>query len=115
VIGSSAVAVELAQAFARLGSRVTILARHTLFFHEDPLIGEMLEKAFAAEGIAVKIFAQAQSVVFSKKKEKQRKKKRIGNEFVVATNRGEFRGEKLLVATGRAPNTAGLDLDRIAS
>jgi mercuric reductase len=113
VIGSSAVAVELAQAFARLGSRVTILARHTLFFHEDPLIGEMLETAFAAEGIAVKIFAQAQSVVFSKKKEKQRKKKRIGNEFVVATNRGEFRGEKLLVATGRAPNTAGLDLDRI--
>ena len=113
VIGSSAVAVELAQAFARLGSRVTILARHTLFFHEDPLIGEMLETAFAAEGIAVRIFAQAQSVVFSKKKEKQRKKKRIGNEFVVATNRGEFRGEKLLAATGRAPNTAGLDLDRI--
>ena len=100
VIGSSAVAVELAQAFARLGSKVTILARHTLFFHEDPLIGEMLETAFAAEGIEVKIFAQE-------------KKKKIGNEFVVATNRGELRGEKLLVATGRAPNTAGLDLDRI--
>ncbi|MCP5234108.1 MAG: FAD-dependent oxidoreductase, partial [Zoogloeaceae bacterium] len=32
VIGSSVVAVELAQAFARLGSRVTILARSTLFF-----------------------------------------------------------------------------------
>jgi mercuric reductase len=104
VIGSSAVAVELAQAFARLGSKVTILARHTLFFQEDPLIGEMLETAFAAEGIEVKIFAQAHSVLFSIK---------IGNEFVVATNRGEFRGEKLLVATGRAPNTAGLDLDRI--
>src|SRR6202035_5273590 len=113
VIGSSAVAVELAQAFARLGSRVTILARHTLFFHEDPLIGETIETAFAAEGIEVKIFAQAHSVVFSKKKKTQRKKKKIGNEFVVATNRGELRGEKLLVATGRAPNTAGLDLDRI--
>ena len=113
VIGSSAVAVELAQAFARLGSRVTILARHRLLFREDPLIGEMLETAFAAEGIEVKIFAQAHSVVFGKKNKKKQKKKKIENEFIVATNRGELRGERLLVATGRAPNTAGLDLDKI--
>jgi mercuric reductase len=36
VIGSSAVASELAQAYARLGARVTILARHTLLSREDP-------------------------------------------------------------------------------
>ncbi|EKI1182449.1 FAD-dependent oxidoreductase, partial [Salmonella enterica] len=36
VIGSSVVALELAQAFARLGSQVTILARNTLFFRDDP-------------------------------------------------------------------------------
>jgi mercuric reductase len=113
VIGSSAVAVELAQAFARLGSRVTILARNTLLFREDRRIGDMLETAFAAEGIEVKIFAQVHSVVFGKKKKKKQKKKTIENEFIVATNRGEFRGEKLLVATGRAPNTASLDLDKI--
>jgi mercuric reductase len=113
VIGSSAVAVELAQAFARLGSRVTILARNTLFFREDRRIGEMLETTFAAEGIEVKIFAQAHSVVFSKKKKKKEKKKTIESEFVVTTSRGELRAEKLLVATGRAPNTAGLDLDKI--
>ncbi|PNE12599.1 MAG: mercury(II) reductase [Beijerinckiaceae bacterium] len=113
VIGSSAVAVELAQAFARLGSRVTIVARHTLFFHEDPLIGEMLDTAFAAEGIVVKIFAQAHSIVFSRKRRRKGKKKKTESEFVVTTNRGELRGEKLLVATGRAPNTAGLDLDKI--
>jgi mercuric reductase len=76
VIGSSAVAVELAQAFARLGSKVTILARHTLFFHEDPLIGEMLETAFAAEGIEVKIFAQVHSVAVSTKKKKKGKKEK---------------------------------------
>jgi len=113
VIGSSAVAVELAQAFARLGSRVTIVARHTLFFHEDPLIGEMLDTAFAAEGIEVKIYAQAHSIVFSRKRRRKGKKKKTESEFVVTTNRGELRGEKLLVATGRAPNTAGLDLDKI--
>jgi mercuric reductase len=56
--------------------------------------------------------SRSRSVAFSPKKKKKGKKKKIGNEFVVATNRGEFRGEKLLVATGRAPNTAGLDLDK---
>src|SRR6266481_1332923 len=53
VIGSSAVAVELAQAFARLGSRVTILARGTLFSREEPAIGEAVTAAFRAEGIDV--------------------------------------------------------------
>ena len=53
VIGSSVVALELAQAFARLGSKVVILARSTLFFREDPAIGEAMTAAFRAEGIEV--------------------------------------------------------------
>ena len=55
MIGSSVVAVELAQAFARLGSQVTILARSTLLFREDPILGEELTAAFRAEGIDVRI------------------------------------------------------------
>ena len=98
VIGSSVVAVELAQAFARLGSKVTILARNTLFFREDPLIGETLTQAFADEGMEVMSHTQAQSVSHER------------GEFVVMTNRGELRAEKLLVATGRAPNTTDLDV-----
>jgi mercuric reductase len=47
------VALELAQAFARLGSKVTDLARNTLFFREDPAIGEAVTAAFRAEGIEV--------------------------------------------------------------
>ncbi|MCV5951905.1 FAD-dependent oxidoreductase, partial [Escherichia coli] len=39
VIGSSVVALEIAQAYRRLGSEVTILARHTLLYREDPLLG----------------------------------------------------------------------------
>jgi mercuric reductase len=98
VIGSSAVAVELAQAYARLGSKVTIVARHTLFFREDPLIGETLAQAFAAEGIDVMPNTQARSVA------------RQNGAFVVVTNRGTLHADKLLIATGRAPNTAELDL-----
>lgn len=98
VLGSSVVAAELAQAFARLGSKVTLLARSTLFFREDPLIGETLAQAFAAEGIEVMTYTQAQLIGHRR------------GEFALVTNRGELRAEKLLVATGRGPNTANLGL-----
>lgn len=101
VIGSSVVAVELAQAFARLGSDVTILARSTLFFREDPAIGEAVTAAFGAEGILVLTHTQASDVGYAK------------DQFVLATPRGEVRADKLLVATGRAPNTRRLNLDVI--
>jgi mercuric reductase len=98
VIGSSVVAVELAQAFARLGSQVTILARSTLFFREDPAIGEAVTAAFRAEGIEVLDHTQASQVTYA------------NGEFVLATGHGEVRADKLLVATGRAPNTRSLNL-----
>ena len=99
VIGSSAVALELAQAFARLGSKVTILARNTLFFREDPAIGEAVTAAFRAEGIEVLEHTQASRVAYA------------DDEFVFTTGRGEVRADKLLVATGRAPNTRNLALE----
>ena len=99
VIGSSVVALELAQAFARLGSRVTILARDNLLSREDPAIGVALTTALRAEGIAVLTQVQASAVQFSK------------DEFVLETSRGQVRAERLLVATGRTPNTPGLGLE----
>lgn len=99
VIGSSVVAVELAQAFARLGSQVTLLARNTLFFREDPAIGEAVTAAFRAEGIEVLEHTQASEVAFA------------NGAFVLTTGRGELRADRLLVATGRSPNTRALDLE----
>jgi mercuric reductase len=99
VIGSSVVAVELAQAFARLGSKVTILARSKLFFREDPAIGEAVTAAFRAEGVEVLEHTQASNVVYA------------NDEFLLITQRGELRADKLLIATGRAPNTRGLALE----
>ena len=99
VIGSSVVAVELAQAFARLGSQVTILARNTLFFREDPAIGEAVTAAFRAEGIAVLEHTQASHAAYA------------DGEFVLGTAQGELRADKLLIATGRAPNTRRLALE----
>ena len=99
VIGSSVVALELAQAFARLGSKVTILARNTLFSREDPAIGEAITAAFRAEGIEVLEHTQATRVAYA------------GDEFVLSTGKGDVRADKLLVATGRVHNTRGLALE----
>ncbi|TAL85000.1 MAG: mercury(II) reductase, partial [Candidimonas sp.] len=99
VIGSSVVAVELAQAFARLGSQVAILARSTLFFREDPAIGEAITAAFRTEGIEVLEHTQASNIAYA------------NGEFVLTTGHGEIRADKLLIATGRTSNTRGLNLD----
>lgn len=98
VIGSSVVALELAQAFARLGSQVTVLARHTLLYQEDPAIGEAVTMAFRAEGIEVLTQTQANHVSHADGK------------FVLATNHGDIPADHLLVATGRAPNTDSLNV-----
>lgn len=99
VIGASVVALELAQAFARLGSEVTILARRTLFASEDPAIGEAVSAAFRAEGITILTQTQASQVSYA------------DSEFVLTTPQGELRADQLFVATGRSPNTANLNLE----
>ncbi|AOU98055.1 mercury(II) reductase [Acidihalobacter yilgarnensis] len=99
VIGASVVAVELAQAFARLGSQVTLLARHTLLSQDDPAIGEALAAAFREEGIEVLEHTQANRVACA------------GDEFVLSLPTGELRADRLLVATGRNPNTRELSLE----
>ena len=101
VVGASVVAVELVQAFARLGSKVTILARSQLFSRDDPAIGETLEAAFQAEGIEVLRGARASHVSHT------------GDEFVLTTNTGEIKADKLLVAIGRTPNIETLNLEAI--
>ena len=98
-IGSSIVAAELAQAYARLGSRVTIAARSTLFFREDPLIGETLSRVFSEEGIEVMRQTRTHAVAHR------------SGEFLLETSAGALRGDALLVAAGRAANVEALSLE----
>lgn len=99
IYGGSAVALELGQAFARLGAKVTIVARSTLLSREDPAIGEALGSAFAAEGIRVLTHATLTAVRY----ERGRFRIDVGGETLDAAN--------LLIATGRNPNTSDLGLD----
>jgi mercuric reductase len=101
VIGSSVVAAELAQAYSRLGSQVTVIARSNLFFREDPAIGEALGQVFADEGIHVLRQTQVQFVAH------------VDGEFVLESSAGTLRSDALLIATGRAPNVEALNLEGI--
>lgn len=98
VIGSSVVALEIAQAYRRLGSEVTVLARHTLLYREDPLLGEELKKCFKKEGINVLTDTSANNIAHD------------GKHFVIDSNNGRITSDKLLVTTGRHANTEKLNL-----
>ena len=101
VIGASVVALELAQAFARLGSQVTVLARSRVLSQEDPAGGEAMEAAFRREGIEVLKQTQASEIAHD------------GQLFTLQTNAGMLQAEQLLVASGRTPNTENLNLEAI--
>jgi mercuric reductase len=98
VIGSSVVAVEIAQAYRRLGSEVTLLARTKLLSQEDPALGDELAKAFEAEGMRVLIKTNATRIDFSDSVYSIE----IGSETITS--------DALLIASGRPPNTADLNL-----
>jgi mercuric reductase len=100
VYGGSVVALELAQAYLRLGSRVTLVARGTLLSKEDSALGEGLKAALVEEGMRVLTHTTVTAVRFD------------GKAFELQTSAGPIGGDKLLVATGRKPNTAELGLDR---
>ncbi len=101
IIGSSIVAIELGQAFLRLGSKVTMIARSKVLFREDPAIGDALEAALREEGMTILTHTQTRSVAH-----------RDGM-FQVETSAGVIEGDRLLVATGRRPNTSGMNLEAI--
>lgn len=107
VIGSSIVALELAQAYLRLGSKVTLLARHSILYHEDPDIGAGLHKILEAEGMTLLTHTQAEAVSYKKGLFSQGK-------FTLKTTTGQtLTGDRLLIATGRPPNTRDLALEQV--
>lgn len=105
VLGGGYIAVELAQMFSRLGTRVTIVARSGLLRGYEPELGTTLSEVFVGEGIEVLAGTRTERV--------------SGDGKVVAVavetpSTGRIlRAQRLLVATGRRPNTDDLGLDRV--
>ncbi len=105
VIGGGPVGVELGQAFSRFGSEVTILGRNQrLLPGDDPEISALLTDVLRDEGIMVRTGAEVTRVEHGP----------VGRIVTFRDLSGEEKSisvDAILVATGRTPRTAGLDLD----
>jgi pyruvate/2-oxoglutarate dehydrogenase complex dihydrolipoamide dehydrogenase (E3) component len=97
VVGGGPIGCEIAQAYRRLGSEVTLIAER-LLPSEEPEVSELLNRIFAQEGIE-RIASRAESVHSE------------GSAITVQTAAGSATGDLLLVATGRAPLVHGLGLE----
>jgi pyruvate/2-oxoglutarate dehydrogenase complex dihydrolipoamide dehydrogenase (E3) component len=102
VIGGGPIGLELAQAFRRLGSEVTVLEVVQPLGCEDPECAAIVLDAFAREGITVRSGVKVERV--------RQLRQRV--EVVLAGATEEtIQGTDLLIAVGRQPNVARLDLD----
>ena len=102
VLGGSAVGLELAQAFLRLGSKVTVLELlPRLLPREDESIGTGLQTILEREGMRILTRVKTKSV------------RHADSRFEVDLGTETVAGDRLLVATGRQPNTADLGLEEI--
>lgn len=98
VIGGGPIGMEMAQAYQRLGAQVTVVAQK-LLPKEEPEVREVIGRVLEAEGMRF-LWGRAKSV------------RKEGDKIVIASDRGESCGDLLLVASGRTPTVAGLDLER---
>lgn len=107
VLGGGYVALEQAQLFARLGSKVTLLVRSRLASKEEPEVSNALQEIFADEGIRVVRRAVPTRMT---------REAATGQVVVTADVSGgeqEFRADQVLVALSRRPVTDALNLDAV--
>ena len=102
VLGGGPIGCEFAQVFARYGVDVTVVEMaDRLIAIEEPEASELLEKAFADEGITVLTGASVGSVAHDE------------DGFTLDVDGRRLRAEKLLVATGRKANLDHIGLDTV--
>ena len=104
VIGGGPIGCELAQAFRRLGSTVTMIEAGAQFLsREDPDAAAILADAFAREGIDVKLHAKVERVT-CEQGARQLHIECGGQQLIIPADR-------ILIGAGRAPNVEGLNLE----
>ena len=106
IIGAGPIGIEMAQAFQRLGSQVTILSRGSKILpKEDPDAAKVVESALRKDGVTF-----ANHLTFKGVESRGGKPPVV---VVVEDSHGEryLEFDALLIATGRKPNVTGLGLE----
>jgi pyruvate/2-oxoglutarate dehydrogenase complex dihydrolipoamide dehydrogenase (E3) component len=99
IMGAGPIGMEMGQAHARLGARVTIIGDQVMA-RDEPEAVSVLRQVFEREGIKI-----IQALVTGARQQ--------GEDIVLTLNDGrEVRGDTLLVAVGRTPNIEGLELEK---
>ena len=102
VLGGGVVGVEMAQAWAALGSQVTLVHRgDRLIEREEPFAGEQVADALREYGVDLRFETSVTSV------------SRNGVVALELEGGGSLEADELLVAIGRAPRTADVGLDTV--
>jgi len=107
VLGSGYVGLELAQAYRRFGSRVTMIeAAPRILTREDPDVADAVRQFLSEDGVQFVVSAETRAV-------SGRSGERVS--VTVRTPDGErtIEGSDILVATGRVPNTKGIGLEDV--
>jgi pyruvate/2-oxoglutarate dehydrogenase complex dihydrolipoamide dehydrogenase (E3) component len=106
LLGGGPIAVELAQAFARLSIRTTLLQKDpTILPRDEPELVELLAARLRREGVDLRVHAATDRVTIDGDR-----KVVHGTEDGRPTN---WRAEEVFVAVGRRPNVEGLALDEV--
>ncbi len=106
VIGGRAIALELGQTFARLGTQVTILQRSPRILPDhEPEVSGALADYLRQEGLTIHTGVTPMAI------------RQEGEDKVVVAQVGgeqrEFRAQHVLMATGRTPNTQNMGLEEV--
>lgn len=104
VLGAGPIGLELAQAFARLGSRVTVLEAATALAKEDPELAPHVLKALRDEAIAIRENVTVERI--EGREGEIRVTAKVSDDTVQVVE-----GSHLLIATGRKPNISDLNLE----
>lgn len=104
ILGGGPIGCEMAQAFARLGSQVTLVEENDrLLPKDDPAAGEVLRAALSREGVDVRTSTKATHV-----------ERDHESRVCLRTDRGELVvSTHLLAASGRQPSGRGFGLEEI--
>ncbi len=101
VLGGGPIGVEMAQAFRRLGARVTVLEAATCLAKDDPELSAIVVARLRTEGIDIREGTRVASV-----------ERTAGGIATVLESGERIEGSHLLVAVGRIPNVEALNLDK---
>jgi pyruvate/2-oxoglutarate dehydrogenase complex dihydrolipoamide dehydrogenase (E3) component len=106
VLGGGYVGLEMAQAYRRFGSRVTVIETGPqLMTREDPDVADTIQQILSEDGVQFLLAAETLAV-------NGRSGDAVGLTVRTSSAERKLEGSDILVAVGRVPNTAGIGLEQ---